>query len=138
MAFNKKLKISLEESIEKAQQGDDESILLLVKWDKAWFTQDFIQIIITEKLAKGDHKFFIKLGDALSKLPGCMKAVRKHERLLNHIKLISILNNLKSLKTRKQLHKYLDKQGWFDGDKDITPLAVFDAFTKFLKRQKFI
>ena len=67
-----------------------------------------------------------------------MKAVRQHERLLERIKLISIQNDLKSLKARKQLHKHLDEQGWFDGDKDITPLAVFDAFTKFLKRQKFI
>jgi hypothetical protein len=138
LVFNKKHKISLSQSIERAKQGDDKSIFRLIRWDKAWVAQDFMQAIIIEKQVKGDSKFFQKLGDALSKLPGCMKAIRQHQRLLEHIKLISLHHDLNPAKTRKQLHVQLDKQGYFDGDKDIISLAEFDAFTKWLKRRKVI
>lgn len=138
LAFNKKHKVSLSESIERAKQGDEKSIFRLIRWDKAWVTQDFMQAIITEKQVKSDSKFFQKLGDALSKLPGCMKAVRQHQRLLERIKLISLQHDLKPAKIRKQLYAQLDRQGYFDGDKDITSLADFDAFTKWLKRRKVI
>jgi hypothetical protein len=138
LAFNKKNKTSLKKSIEKAQQGDDKSIFRLVKWDKAWVIQDFMKNIIIERQAKGDKEFFKNLGDAILSLPGCMKEIRQHERLLEHIKSISINYDLEPKKTRKQLHKHLDEKGWFSGDENITPLAEYDYFTTWLKRQDII
>ena len=138
LTFDEKHKVSLEDSIKKATKGESRSILRLVKWDKGWVAQDFIQNIIIERQATGDQEFFKDLGDAISQIPGCMKAVRQHHRLLEHIKLIDIQNDLTHPKIRKQLHAHLDKQGYFHGDKEITPLADFDAFTKWLKRRKII
>ena len=138
LTFDEKHKVSLEDSIKKANKGESKSILRLVKWDKGWAAQDFIQNIIIERQATGDQEFFKDLGDAISQIPGCMKAIRQHHRLLEHIKLIDIQNDLTHPKIRKQLHAHLDKQGYFHGDKEITPLADFDAFTKWLKRRKII
>ena len=138
LTFDEKHKVSLEDSIKKATKGESRSILRLVKWDKGWVAQDFIQNIIIERQATGDQEFFKDLGDAISQIPGCMKAIRQHHRLLEHIKLIDIQNDLTHPKIRKQLHAHLDKQGYFHGDKEITPLADFDAFTKWLKRRKII
>ena len=138
LAFDEKHKVSLEDSIKKAKKGESRSILRLVKWDKGWAAQDFIQNIIIERQATGDQEFFKDLGDAISQIPGCMKAIRQHHRLLEHIKLISLQNDLTSPKIRKQLHAHLDKQGYFSGDKEITPLADFDYFTKWLRRKKII
>ena len=53
LAFDEKHKVSLEDSIKKAKKGESRSILRLVKWDKGWAAQDFIQNIQQVEVYKG-------------------------------------------------------------------------------------
>jgi hypothetical protein len=68
------------EDIERAREGNNESLSRLIEWDKGWLFIDWVENRILQAQEEGDNQFIKSLGEAVGAVPRIQRPIAAEDR----------------------------------------------------------
>ena len=125
--------------IEKAREGNNESLCRLIAWDKAWLFISWVREKILEAQENGDMSFIVGVGNAVSKEPGMRTVINaadkdRRRRIIDFVEAVIVDRQKDSIpEIIDSVHEWLNQEGFLPEE-----LSDKQYFVKYLKRHNVI